>query len=203
VPDRRADVTLAGARVHIRGVTVSVALAEQPDSALIRRFLDGDEGAFRALYHRHTPRLRMVICRLLGARRDDADDLVQETWMRGCRGIHGFNGDAKFATWLTTIGVRAVYSRFSRHSLEEDQLPDELPEPPRGDMALSMDLERVIAMLPDHQRTVVVLHDVEGFTHQEIAKQLGVATGTSKATLSRARCTLRRLLSEGGVAHAG
>jgi RNA polymerase sigma-70 factor (ECF subfamily) len=58
-------------------------------------------------------------------------------------------------------------------------------------------------MLPDHQRTVVVLHDIEGFTHQEIARQLGVAPGTSKATLSRARFTLRRLLSEGGVAHAG
>ena len=203
MPNRRSHVTLAGARVHIRGVTASVALADQPDSALIRRFLDGDEGAFRALYQRHTPRLRMVICRLLGARRDDADDLVQETWMRGCRGIHGFNGDAKFATWLTTIGVRAVYSRFSRHSLEEDQMSDDLPEASRGDLALSMDLERVIAMLPDHQRTVVVLHDVEGFTHQEIARQLGVAPGTSKATLSRARCTLRRLLSEGGVAHAG
>lgn len=201
--NRRADVTLSGARVHIRGVTASVALADQPDSALIRRFLDGDEGAFRALYQRHTPRLRMVICRLLGARRDDADDLVQETWMRGCRGIHGFNGDAKFATWLTTIGVRAVYSRFSRQSIEEDPMVDDLPEPSRGDLGLSMDLERVIAMLPDHQRTVVVLHDVEGFTHQEIARQLGVAPGTSKATLSRARCTLRRLLSEGGVAHAG
>jgi RNA polymerase sigma-70 factor (ECF subfamily) len=184
-------------------VTVSVALADQPDSALIRRFLDGDEGAFRALYQRHTPRLRMVICRLLGAHRDDADDLVQETWMRGCRGIHGFNGDAKFATWLTTIGVRAVYSRFSRHSLDEDPMIDELPEPPRGDPGLAIDLERIIAMLPDHQRAVVVLHDIEGFTHQEIARQLGVAPGTSKATLSRARCTLRRLLSEGGVAHAG
>jgi RNA polymerase sigma-70 factor (ECF subfamily) len=203
VPDFGADVTFARPRVHIKGVTASVALADQPDSALIRRFLDGDEGAFRALYQRHTPRLRMVICRLLGAQRDDADDLVQETWMRGCRGIHGFNGDSKFATWLTTIGVRAVYSRFSRHSLDEDRMADDIAEPSSGDIGLAIDLERVIAMLPDHQRTVVVLHDIEGFTHQEIARQLGVAPGTSKATLSRARFTLRRLLSEGGVAHAG
>lgn len=200
---RSRDVTLSGATLHLSGVTASVALAEQPDSALIRRFLDGDEGAFRALYQRHTPRLRMVIVRLLGARRDDADDVVQETWMRGCRGIHGFNGEAKFSTWLTTIGVRAVYSRFSRSSLDEGPMMDDLPEPVRNDPGLSVDLERAIAQLPDHQRAVVVLHDVEGFTHQEIARQLGIASGTSKATLSRARCTLRRLLSEGGFANAG
>jgi RNA polymerase sigma-70 factor (ECF subfamily) len=108
----------------------------------------------------------MVVVRLLGARRDEADDVVQDTWMRGCRGIHGFNGDAKFSTWLTTIGVRAVYSRFSRSSLEEDPMADDLPEPTQQDLGLSMDLERAIARLPDHKRTVVVLHDVEGFTNQ-------------------------------------
>ena len=178
-----------------------MVLAELPDSALISRFLNGDEGAFRALYQRHTPRLRMVICRLLGARREDADDLVQETWMRGCRGIHGFHGDAKFSTWLTTIGVRAVYSRFARHSLDEEPIFDDIPERVPGDAGLSVDLERVVAMLPDHQRAVVILHDIEGYTHQEIARQLGIAAGTSKATLSRARCTLRRLLN-GGREHA-
>jgi RNA polymerase sigma-70 factor (ECF subfamily) len=184
-------------------VTVSLVLAEQPDSALIRRFLDGDEGAFRVLYQRHTPRLRMVIVRLLGARRDDADDMVQETWMRGCRGIHGFNGDAKFSTWLTTIGVRAVYSRFARTSADEEPLFDDIAEPSPGDPALALDLERVIQLLPNHQRAVVVLHDIEGYTHQEIGRQLGIAPGTSKATLSRARCTLRRLLNRGGVSYAG
>jgi len=183
-------------------VTVTVASEELPDSTLIRRFLDGDERAFRTLYQRHTPRLRMVICRLLGPRRDDADDLVQETWMRGCRGIHGFNGEAKFSTWLTTIGVRAVYSRFARFSADEEPLFEDVAEHGEGDQALAMDLERVIEMLPNHQRTVVVLHDIEGFTHQEIGRQLGIAPGTSKATLSRARCTLRRLLNAGGVRHA-
>ena len=182
-------------------MTASLAPTELSDSILIRRFLDGDEGAFRSLYQRHTPRLRMVLCRMLGAQRDEADDLVQETWMRGCRGIHGFNGDAKFSTWLTTIGVRAVYGRFSHPAGNEEPLLDDVPDHNGGDPGLAIDLERAVALLPDHQRAVVVLHDIEGYTHEEIARQLGVAPGTSKATLSRARCTLRRLLN-GGIPDA-
>lgn len=182
-------------------VTARSLLAELPDSALIRRFLDGDEDAFRALYQRHTPRLRMVIARLLGSRADDVDDVVQDAWLRGCRGIHGFNGDAKFSTWLTSIGIRVVYSRFARHEPAEELLVDELPAARERDVGDGVDLERAIAMLSDHQRAVVVLHDVEGFTHQEIAAQLGIAPGTSKATLSRARCALRGLLN-GGMRNA-
>jgi RNA polymerase sigma-70 factor (ECF subfamily) len=175
--------------------------AEPPDSLLIRRFLDGDEGAFRALYQRHTPRLRMVVARMLGERRDETDDVVQEAWLKGCRGIHGFNGNAKFSTWLTTIGVRAVYSRFTPIDERRVALTDALPATGHDEPADGIDLERAIAALPDHQRAVVILHDIEGFTHEEIGRQLGVATGTSKATLSRARAALRRLLN-GGLANA-
>ena len=70
---------------------------ELPDGALIRRFLDGDERAFRMLYERHTPRLKMTLQRLLGTRRQDIDDVVQDTWLAGCRGLHGYRGDAKFS----------------------------------------------------------------------------------------------------------
>jgi RNA polymerase sigma-70 factor (ECF subfamily) len=181
-------------------VTSQQPESELSDTALIRRFLDGDEWAFRTLYHRHTPRLRMVVCRLLGARRDEADDVVQETWLKGCRGMHGFNGTAKFATWLTTIGVRAVYGRFSPTVDAETALLDDIPMPSLSEPGGGIDLERAIERLPDHQRAVVVLHDIEGFTHQEIGRQLGVATGTSKATLSRARAALRRMLN-GGLSH--
>jgi RNA polymerase sigma-70 factor (ECF subfamily) len=121
--------------------------------------------------------------------------------LRGCRGIHGFNGDAKFGTWLTSIGIRVVYSRFARTARDEIELSDDVPARGSGDPGDAIDLERALALLPDHQRTVVVLHDVEGMTHQEIARELGVATGTSKATLSRARCALRKLLNN-GVNHA-
>ena len=177
-------------------------LSELTDAALIGRFLGGDEAAFRELYLRHTPRLRMIIMRLLGAaRRDEVDDVVQETWLAGCRGIHRFAGDAKFSSWLTTIGIRTTYARFARTLDVESDLFDEIPAPGVAPGSV-IDLERALSLLPDHQRVVVVLHDVEGYTHEEIAKQLGIASGTAKATLSRARSALRRMLND-GVSHVG
>lgn len=168
-----------------------------PDSVLIRRFLAGEESAFRALYHRHTPRLRMIVWRLLGARHEETDDVIQETWMAGCRAMHRYNGEAKFASWLTTIGIRRAQSRWS-DQVEPPSEPFEIADstPPDGP-ATAIDLERAIARLPHHQRAVVVLHDIEGFTHEEIASQLGIALGTSKGTLSRARGALRRMLNDG------
>lgn len=178
-------------------VTPRSPMHDLPDSVLIRRFLDGEESAFRALYQRHTPRLRMIVWRLLGARHEETDDVIQETWMAGCRGMHRYNGEAKFASWLTTIGIRRAQSRWSQRN-EQASEPFEIADssPPDGP-ATAIDLERAIARLPDHQRAVVVLHDIEGFTHEEIASQLGIALGTSKVTLSRARGALRRMLNDG------
>ena len=173
---------------------------EQPDSVLIRRFLRGDERAFRTLYDRHTPRLKMTLQRLLGPRRQDVDDVVQDTWLAGCRGLQGFRGDAKFSTWLTSIGVRTTLNHLRRPRAEvEIELIGELALPSGAAPGTSVDLERALETLSDQQRMVVVLHDVEGFTHEEIGNQLGMAAGTSKATLSRAREMLRRVLSGGAI----
>jgi RNA polymerase sigma-70 factor (ECF subfamily) len=163
---------------------------------LIRRFLDGDERAFRALYERHTPRLWMLVQRLLGRDRHELDDVVQEAWIAASRGLHAYRGDAKFGTWLSAIGVRIAFNRLPRVPRDDAELSDDLSSPPEQPSTV-IDLERAIAALPDHQRVVVVLHDVEGFTHEEIAEQLGIAAGTSKGTLSRARQALRRALTEG------
>jgi len=188
---------------HLTRVTRRGLLSELTDAALIGRFLGGDEPAFRELYLRHTPRLRMMVMRLLGAaRRADLDDVVQETWLAACRGVHRYAGDAKFSSWLTTIGIRTTYSRFARTPDVESDLFDEIPAPVGAGLASVIDLERALSMLPDHQRVVVVLHDVEGYTHDEIARQLGIASGTAKATLSRARSALRRMLND-GVSHVG
>jgi RNA polymerase sigma-70 factor (ECF subfamily) len=173
-----------------------VSLQELPDSALIPRFLDGDEAAFRVLYRRHTPRLRMIVWRLLGLQHEETEDVLQETWLASCRGMHRFNGSAKFSSWLTTIGIRAAYSRCQARP-NETVLFDVAAEPTLEGLGSMIDLERALARLPAHQRAVIVLHDVEGFKHDEIARLLGVAVGTSKATLSRSRAAVRRMLNEG------
>src|SRR5207237_589553 len=150
-----------------------------------------------------TPRLRMLVMRLLGAaRQDDVDDVMQEAWLAGCRGLRNFAGDAQFSSWLTTIGIRVAYARFGRAGEFEIELFDDLAAPAGPGPASSIDLERALSRVSDRQRVVVVLHDIEGFTHQEIARHLGIPSGTTKATLSRARTVLRRLLND-GVSHVG
>jgi RNA polymerase sigma factor (sigma-70 family) len=173
-------------------------LDDVPDAGLSRRFLEGDERAFRALHARHAGRLRAVIMRLLGDRRSETDDVVQEAWLAACRGMHTFRGESRFSTWLTTIGIRAVRTRLRRRNdLLFGEVIDDVPCPDGVPLTTLIDLERAIATLPDHQRVVLVLHDVEGFTHEEIARELGCAEGTSKATLSRARQAVRMGMTEG------
>ncbi len=117
--------------------------------------------------------------------------------MAACRGVHAFRGDAKFSSWLVAIGARIAFHRLRESGRDDDELTSEIPSPADGGPANAIDLERAIAALPRNQRAVVVLHDIEGFTHSEIADQLNIAPGTSKATLSRARHALRRALTEG------
>jgi RNA polymerase sigma factor (sigma-70 family) len=164
------------------------------DAALIRGFLAGDEQSFRLLYRRHAIRLRQVVLRLMGPREADVDDVIQETWLAACRSLSAFRGDAQFSTWLTTIGIRTARARLN---IAEAPNHDGLHEPEADvqPIAEGIDVERLLARLSDQHRAVLVLHDIEGFTHEEIGRQLGVATGTSKATLSRARATLRRYLN--------
>lgn len=169
------------------------------DSELIRRFLGGEEAAFRALHDRHTPRLRMLVLRMLGSRRDEVDDVLQEAWLAGCRGLRTFNGTAQFASWLTTIGIRAAYARYPAANGAGSEALDNLAAPALSPAATVIDLERALERLTDRQRAVVVLHDVEGFTHEEIGEKLDMAPGTSKVTLFRARQALRRLLTDGAL----
>jgi RNA polymerase sigma-70 factor (ECF subfamily) len=170
------------------------------DPALIARFLDGSELAFRALYERHTPRLKMTVRRLLGFRQQEIDDVVQETWLAACRGIHAYRGAAPFSAWIAAIAARTTYATLTRlTSRETVAVDDDIAAPEQ--IEAPIDLERALDALPDSQRLVVVLHDLEGFTHHEIAEQLGMAEGTSKATLFRARRALRAALN-GGMENA-
>lgn len=157
----------------------------------------GDEAAFRQLYGRHTPRLLGFVHRLLGWDDVEAEDAVQETWVRVCQSLDRFRWDSLFSTWLMGIGLNVVRDRIRRASrsqvVEFGPAHEEVVPPPSTEDRI--DIERAIALLPDGYRIILVLHDVEGMKHAEIADRLGISDGTSKSQLSHARKTLRKLLS--------
>lgn len=168
-----------------------------PDRDLVEALLvRKDESAFRELYRRLTPRLYMVLLRLLGNNEMDAEDALQETWLRVVRELGGFRWESGLATWLTAIGLNVardvMRKRQRRPEVVDSRLLEWQPAPAQsGD---GIDLERAIAALPDGYRTVLVLHDVEGFTHEEIARWLGISAGTSKSQLFGARRAMRKSL---------
>jgi RNA polymerase sigma factor (sigma-70 family) len=172
---------------------------ENSDRNLVEAILQyGEEGAFRELYRRHTPRLLGFVERLLGATDAEAEDVAQETWIRACQAFDRFRWESAFSTWLLGIGLNIVRDHIRRNARANILDIDEIPDPP-GPMRIPedrIDLERSIAILPDGYRIVLVLHDVEGMKHREIAEKLGVSEGTTKSQLFRARKMLRGLLSQ-------
>jgi RNA polymerase sigma-70 factor, ECF subfamily len=163
---------------------------------LIRRAQEGEEAAIEALYRRHAGRVYTVVRRITG---DDAqaDDVAQEAWLQVVRGLSSFRNESLFSTWLHRIAVNcALYRRRrDRHQEREAELPAELAdEHARDEPVLRVRLQRAMDRLPDGMRRVLVLHDVEGYTHEEIGQMLGVAPGTCKSQLFKARAKMRSLL---------
>jgi RNA polymerase sigma-70 factor (ECF subfamily) len=171
---------------------------------LIRAARAGDRSAMSALYNQHAGRVYSVVRRLVGD--DDlADDVSQDAWVRAFEKLHLFRGDAAFGTWMHRLAVNAALNRLRRTSRRtEVEGSAELRSVVQGtdDMVLN---QRVLALamdrLPDGYRRVLVLHDVEGMKHDEIAERLGIATGTSKSQLHKARARMREFLSP--ESHAG
>ena len=163
--------------------------------------IDGCERSFRELYGRHTPRLYQLVLRVLGGAAGDAEDVVQESWIRATTSLSRFRGDSSFGTWLTGIGLNRardfLRSRSRRPSGFEvtDSEAWLARLSTRSDAtAERLDLDRAIALLPDGYRVVFVLYEIEGFNHGEIAGRLGISEGTSKSQLHHARRALRMLL---------
>ena len=170
--------------------------AADTDAALIAAAISGAEPAFRELFRRHTPHLLQFVSRVLGASRGDAEDVVQDTWLRAYPALVTFRNESSFSTWLCSVGLRAALDSMrkgKRHVADALFEEDSYTDPPRTEDR--MDLEKAIAALAPGYRMVLVLHDVEGFTHEEIALQLGIAPGTSKAQLFKARRVMRALLT--------
>jgi len=164
------------------------------DLALVERFLRGrGEDAFRALYRAHTPSLLALAMRLTAGDRSEAEDLVQECWVRAVLALPSFRAQSALLSWLSGLLVNVRRGRI-RTDWRTVDAPDIEPvvEIRRSDDAI--DLERAIGALPEGARDVYILHDVYGYTHREIAEMLGIVEGTSKSQLTRARTLLRSSL---------
>ena len=171
------------------------------DTQLIARVRAGDSAAERALYDAHVDRVYRLAFRLAG---DDtlAQDFTQETFIRAFDRLGSFRGDAAFSTWLHAIttsvvlnGLRKV-KRFRQREADIDDAHGIGVTRRDAEPDLKVRLKKAVDELPEGYRTVFVMHDVEGYTHEEIGVALGVETGTSKAQLSRARAKLRVALSD-------
>jgi RNA polymerase sigma-70 factor, ECF subfamily len=171
--------------------------AKYPDAADAALAARGDARAFERLYRANVGRVRALACRLMGA--EEADEATQDVFVRAWEKLGTFRGEAAFGTWLHRLGVRVILSRRAARGTRQQRFVDgsdalELgrARPDRPD--LRMDFEAAIGQLPDGAREVFVLYDVEGYKHEEIAELLGIAVGTSKSQLHRARMALRTLL---------
>jgi RNA polymerase sigma-70 factor (ECF subfamily) len=164
------------------------------DLALVEKFLrTRGEDAFDALYDAHTPALYALAMRLTGGDQSEAEDLVQESWVRAVRALSSFRARSALRSWLCGLLVNVRRERIRADWRTVDAPDIELvADTPGPDDAI--DLDRAIGALPDGARDVFVLHDAYGYTHREIAEMLGIVEGTSKSQLTRARTLLRNAL---------
>lgn len=171
------------------------------DKDLIGRVLAGHSRAERALYDAHVDRVFRLVYRMAGDL-DRAQDYTQETFIRAFNRLAEFRGDAALSTWLGAIAISVTLNglRKVRRTREREVPLDDVIAPgrlaPEAEPDLKVRLTRAIDDLPDGYRTVFVMHDVEGYTHEEIGASLGVHPGTSKAQLFRARARLRVALAD-------
>ena len=173
------------------------------DRALVKTAAGGGVAAFEALYRRHVGRVHGVIVRLVGGHGARAEDLTQEAFVRAWQALPAFRFESAFSTWLHRLAVNtALMELRSRRSRPQDDADDAAldtlgsADSAGHATALALDLERAVATLPPRARAVLVLYDIEGWKHEEIAIELGMAVGSSKAQLHRARGLLRARLGE-------
>ena len=168
---------------------------------LVRRALGGDVAAFEQLYRENERRV-FALCLRMSSDASLAEELTQDVFVRAWRKLDSFRGDSAFSSWLYPIAVntalserRARVRRTSRVFTTDDLTAfEKAPEERRAGPEARFDLEAAMKGLPTGARSVFVLHDVEGLKHQEIAEKMGIAVGTSKAQLHRARALLREAL---------
>lgn len=181
-------------------------LTDESDYTLAQQAADGNTLAFEELFRRHHRRV-YALCLRMTHQPAEAEDLAQETFIQLFRKIGSFRGESAFTTWLHRLTVNQVLMHWRKKSVKLEQTADDenafaetvAPEtvnPQDLPIVDRIALEKAIAQLPPGYRLVFVLHDVEGYEHEEIARMMGVAVGTSKSQLHKARLKLRGLLKQ-------
>lgn len=186
-------ITTATGLESLRATDASVPDADAVDVALAA---SGDATAFERLYRRHVNRVHTLVRRMLG---EESDDTTQEVLIRAWQKLGTFRGESSFGTWLHRLAVNVVLNRRTARGRWRQRFVEQTettPEPPaRPTIAgVGVDFETAIGRLPPGARQVFVLHDVEGYRHEEIAGLLGINVGTSKSQLHYARMALRKTL---------
>ncbi len=175
------------------------------DYELAQKAAGGDLAAFEELYRRHFRRVYALALRMT-ANPEEAEDLAQETFIQLFKKIGMFRGESAFTTWLHRMTVNQVLMHFRRrksrpeYTSEEGETPDQIVKGTENQNRMPVVdrivLEDAIAKLPPGYRSVFVLHDVEGYEHNEVAEMLGISEGTSKSQLHKARLKLRSLIRQ-------
>lgn len=178
-------------------------VTEAKDLDLARVAANGNMVAFEEIYKRHHRRVYSICLRML-QNASEAEDLTQDVFIQLYRKIGSFRGDSAFTTWLHRMTVNQVLMHFRKRTVkyekvtEEGETPDQVVtgsvNPEKMQIVDKIALENAIAQLPDGYKNVFVLHDVEGYEHEEVARILGCSVGTSKSQLHKARLKLQKLL---------
>jgi len=183
----------------VSGETKTVDSPEEKPEGLVERAQNGDRKAFEQIYREQVGRIHALCWRLSGDA-DLAEELTQEAFVRAWQKLHLFSGRSALSTWLHRLTVNVVmadhrvHGKRRRRQLPLDDVQSKELVATGRTTGVGLDLERAIATLPTRARSVFVLHDVEGYGHAEIAEMAGMAIGTSKAHLHRARDLLRKAL---------
>jgi RNA polymerase sigma-70 factor, ECF subfamily len=190
-PRGLADGTPARTSSHGSAVT------RMTEHLLIERAAEGDPLAVRTLYERYAPRVYAVVRRIAGDD-DVAQDWAQEAWIRAFRALPSFRRESRFSTWIHRIAVNAALQSLRKSGTRdrrEGEMPDDVAVHPRTrDVLLEDRLEAALDRVPEGMRKILILHDVEGYTHEEIGELLGINPGTSKSQLFKGRAKMRELL---------
>ncbi len=195
--DHANDASAAQAAGRTR-LPVDVSLESTSLERWVERARAGEVGAFEEVYRRSVGRIYALCLRMTG-NAQEAEEATQDAFVRAWEKLDTFDGRSAFTSWLHRLTVNVVLGRWrsaGRHrervvAIDDAVAEKEQPAPPPG---AAIDLERAIATLPDGARTIFVLYDLEGYAHREIAEMTGLASGTSKAQLHRARKLLRKAL---------